>query len=261
MSSFTAAETPVIGAADTRSSATLTPVLSPSSLGTIFGNASQSPLASQEVSARRIADGSLPFELAGASVSIGGRAAMLVSVSPSRIAFSVPAGLPAGETEIIVTSEQGYVSRGTINIAPVAPGIFTLGGGGTGEAIVLNAATYLTGTADATTESLLTSERRTRLMLFATGVQSAVNSDTGNDVLLPNGARLANVAESVTVEARMRDGRTFMLPVEYAGAQETLPGLDQLTVRVVPELRGAGSVELAVTVGGQRANTVNVNVR
>ncbi|HEY0077641.1 MAG TPA: hypothetical protein VGB73_03275 [Pyrinomonadaceae bacterium] len=255
------AETPVIGAADTRSSATLTPVLSPSSLGTISGDASQSPLASQEVYAKRIADGSLPFELAGASVSVGGRAAMLVSVSPSRIAFNVPAGLPAGETEIIVTSEQGYVSRGTINIAPVAPGIFTLSGGGTGEAIVLNAATYLAGMTDATTESLLTAQRQTRLMLFATGVRSAANSDTSNDVLLPNGARLANVAESVTVEARMRDGRTFMLPVEYAGAQETLPGLDQLTVRIVPELRGAGSVELVVTVGGRRGNTVNVNVR
>ena len=51
-----------------------------------------------------------------------------------------------------------------------------------------------------------------------------------------------------------------MLPVEFAGANGTLRGLDQVTVRLVPELAGAGNVQITVIAGGRRSNTSVVTI-
>jgi uncharacterized protein (TIGR03437 family) len=105
------------------------------------------------------------------------------------------------------------------------------------------------------------SDKRTRLSIFATGISGgAVNSNTGNDVTF-NGITRANFAESVSVEARLSDGRVFILPVEFAGAQGVLPGVDQVNVVLVPELRGAGAVQLTMIVNGQRSNAPTVFIR
>ncbi|HEX8424165.1 MAG TPA: hypothetical protein VF634_12165, partial [Pyrinomonadaceae bacterium] len=65
---------PFIGAANTFSSASIAPLLSPRSLGTITGDAAQSPLARSGVVADTSGNKTLPYELEGASVSINGRA-------------------------------------------------------------------------------------------------------------------------------------------------------------------------------------------
>ncbi|MCA1564681.1 MAG: hypothetical protein LC803_03280 [Acidobacteria bacterium] len=252
---------PVIGAAATYSSATMSPLLSPLSLGTITGDAAQSPLALSSVSADGVGDKSLPYELAGASVSINGQAAPLLYVSPGRFAFFVPAGLPPGEVEVIVTSQDGYVSRGTTRIGAAAPGLFTAGGLGTGRAIALNANEPGADSFDVVSPNIFGADKRTRLTLFATGISaSAANADTSNDVRIEGGV-LVNLAESVTVEARTGDGRVFQLPVEFAGAQGRQPGLDQISVVLHAELRGAGAVNLTVVTGGQRSNTATINLR
>ncbi|MFN2598015.1 MAG: hypothetical protein ABR563_12615, partial [Pyrinomonadaceae bacterium] len=101
--------TNVIGAAATASSASLAPALAPESLGVITGDPDQSPLALQTAVATFDDANRPPFELAGVSVTVGGRAAQILSVSPSRVGFVAPAGLPAGDAEVIVTLQQGYV--------------------------------------------------------------------------------------------------------------------------------------------------------
>lgn len=249
-----------IGAAETRSSASFAPVLAPSSMGTITGSSSQSPLASGEMTGKPNANGALPFELAGASVSVGGVAANLIYASPSRIDFTVPAGIPSGEAEVIVTSQDGYVSRGVMTIAAFAPGLFTVGGSGSREAIALNSASYTSGAFDLFTPESLSSDKRTRVMLFATGIRAAANWNTGNDVRRADGSTVANLAESVTVEARTNDGRVFNLPVEFAGAGQ-FAGLDQLTVRLVQELQGAGQIELTLSIGGQTSNIGTITIQ
>ena len=49
--------------------------------------------------------------------------------------------------------------------------------------------------------------------------------------------------------------------VLYLGAQPTDPGLDQVNVIVPPSLAGAGEVPVILTVGGQTANTVTLNIK
>jgi uncharacterized protein (TIGR03437 family) len=95
---------------------------------------------------------------------------------------------------------------------------------------------------------------------FATGLSgSAFNSDTRNDATM-DGIISPNFAESVVVEARTRNNRVFVLPVEFAG-QGIVPGIDQITVILVPELRGVGRVNLSIIVNGQRSNSGSIEVR
>jgi len=84
---------------------------------------------------------------------------------------------------------------------------------------------------------------------------SVSNSDITNDIKLGPGLVKPNFAESVTVEALANNGRVYSLPVEFAGAQGVLPGLDQINVRLVPELKNAGLVQLTLIIGGRRSNT------
>jgi uncharacterized protein (TIGR03437 family) len=247
-----------IGSADARSGASFAPLLAAASLGTISAQTATSPLSAR---AETAGSTSLPFELAGASVSVGGVAASLVYVSPSRIDFVVPAGLAPGDAEVIVTSEEGYVSRGTVAVAQVAPGLFTASGDGVGQALALGAWDYTPGPFDVTATHYYGADNAARVMIYATGLRGAADTDAGNDVRQAGGGVLANFAESVSVQARTSDGRVFQLPVEFAGAAGGFAGIDQLTVRLVPELKGAGAVELTVAVGGQASNRATISVR
>jgi uncharacterized protein (TIGR03437 family) len=47
----------------------------------------------------------------------------------------------------------------------------------------------------------------------------------------------------------------------YIGAQPTYPGLDQVNVIVPRSLAGAGEVPVVLTVDGQTANAVTLNVK
>jgi uncharacterized protein (TIGR03437 family) len=233
-------------------------LLAPSSLGSIYGGAEQ-PLCDQASLASSYATGPLPFELGGVSVIVGGQAAQLVYVSSSRLAFVVPSDVSLGSAEVIVTSQDGYVSRGTTTISRSVLRIMT-SEDGTGRAMAMNL-TKQTADFDVTTTENLGADKRTRVSLFALGISaSAANNDTGNDILVA-GNRLPNFAESVVVEGRLTNGQLVSLPVEFAGSQPGLIGLDQVTLRLAPELRGAGTVALTLIVGGQRSNAGTIVIR
>ena len=105
------------------------------------------------------------------------------------------------------------------------------------------------------------SDKRTRLTFFATGISgSVVNSDSSNDITV-NGQVRQNLAEAIGVEARLPDGTVYTLPVEFAGAQGGVPGLDQVTVILRPELKGAGIVQMTLIVGGRRSSNPIVVIK
>ena len=253
----------VVGEGDIRSSASLAPVISPGSLALILGNPSISPLAEQTAQVTQAADGSLPYELTGVSVTIGGKAAPVISVSPTQVGFYVPTDIATGVIEFLVTSQDGLVSRGSTYVTPATavPAIFTANGNGTGAGVILNATTHEQGSFNVTSQSNLGTDKRTRLMIMATGISSgAVNSNTANDLRVGFGT-LVNLSESVRVEARTRFGQTFSLPVEFAGAAGAFPGLEQISVVLLPELQGAGEVELTIIVGTERSNAARAFIK
>jgi uncharacterized protein (TIGR03437 family) len=98
-------------------------------------------------------------------------------------------------------------------------------------------------------------------MLYATGLRGAPNTDLAND--LASGAfNRANVAESITIEARLQNGLVYQLAVEYAGAAfDGAAGVDQVNFILPHTLQGAGEVELTLVAGGQRSNAGTIIVR
>jgi uncharacterized protein (TIGR03437 family) len=51
------------------------------------------------------------------------------------------------------------------------------------------------------------------------------------------------------------------VPVLYAGPQGQYPGLDQVNVLLVLQLRGKGDTNVVLTVDGQTANTVRIAIQ
>lgn len=233
--------------------------VSPSSLGSIFGDPVNSPLSTQTQFADLSTNG-MPYELAGVSVSVGGQLVPVSFVSPARVTFLVPSTLPFGEFEVIVVSQSGYVSRGLITVAPNVTRILTAAGDEAGPALAFNDAKQVMEQLPVTTRHNLSADKRTRVSFFATGVSgSAANTDTRNDVTVDT-TLVLNLAESVIVEARTQDNRIYNLPVEFAGARPALPGLDQVNVVLVPQLQGAGRVLLTLIVNGRRSNAPTIIV-
>ena len=231
--------------------------IAPAGLTSIYGNAGQ-PFCAQ--SAYTSPTGVLTYELGGVSVIVAGHAAQLVYVSPGRLSFVVPADVAIGSAEVIVTSQDGYLSRGVTTISRNVFRILTSSDDGTGQAIAMNLAKSTNGFEVVTAENF-GADKRTRVALFTVGISGgAVNSDTTNDIG-SGGASVVNFAESVVVEARKSNGQVVILPVEFAGAANKLIGLDQVTVRLPAELKAAGVVELTMIIAGQRSNSATIFMR
>jgi len=250
----------VIGVLNSGYSPAANGFVAPASLGSIFGNSAQSPLSGQTTFATLSADQSLPYELSGVSVSVAGQAVPVFYVSPTRVSFFVPIDLPIGEAQVLVVSQNGYVSAGTIRVMPNVTRIMTATEDETGSILGVNGAKQTVDDLEVTTPENFGADKRTRLTIFATGVSgSAANTDTTNDLTL-GGKVILNLRESVNIEAHTQDGRVFDLPVEFAGKQGGFPGLDQITVLLIPALQGAGTVDLTLVVNGQRSNAPTIVV-
>ena len=216
---------------------------------------SANPFSTQTASVNGIS-----YEVGDVGVTIGGVQAPVVSVSPTEVVFVVPNGMPSGVADVVVSSREGFIHYGLANISGPNPTIVGVHGDTSSRAAALDqmGASGLFNTTS--TLMWLGADSRTRLTMITTGAMSGLaNTNLSNDVW-SNGKLLVNLAESVTVEARLSDGRVFNLPVEYAGVQGDQPGIEQVNFILIPELSGAGNVQLTVTAGGRRSNTMTIAV-
>jgi len=235
--------------------------IAPASLGAISGAGNVQPMISQTVFATLQNDGTLPYEVGGLSVTVNGVAVPVLYASPYGVKFFMSPDIPVGIAEVIVSSQEGYVCQGLVSVDRSGSRIMTVNDDENGVAVITNGQTKTAFTFDVQTQENFSSDKRTRLSIFATGISaSAANTDTSNDVHV-GGNVTANFAESVSVEARLNNGQVYMLPVEFAGAQGVLPGLDQINVILVPELKGVGNVQLTLIVNGQRSNAPTVFIK
>jgi uncharacterized protein (TIGR03437 family) len=225
------------------------------------GTAALSSAASTPMTtATDVAPSSGAYELGGVSVTVGGTAVSLISVSPTAITFNVPADLPGGLADVIVTSRDGYIVHTTAGINGLNPLLFVQQGDANSSGAVVDALAIVSGFSPFSA-GLFGDGGNTRLTILASGISTGlVNTDVSNDVFLSNGKFLENYAESVTVEARTTDGNVISLPVEFAGSTSMQRGVDQITIRLTPELAGAGNVQITVIAGGRRSNTAGIVV-
>jgi uncharacterized protein (TIGR03437 family) len=234
---------------------------SPSSLGFISGAGNVQPMVAQTALASLLSDGTMPYEVSGLSVTINGVAVPVVYASPTGVRFFMPPDAPDGMNEVIVSSQDGYVCEGVVSIERNVSSIMTINDIENGTIAIANGQNLIASNFEVTSPGNFGSDKRTRLTFFATGISGSVsNTNTSNDITV-GGKVLVNLAESISIEARLPDGTVFTLPVEFAGAQGTVPGLDQVTVILRPELKGAGIVQMTLIVGGRRSSNPTVVIK
>jgi uncharacterized protein (TIGR03437 family) len=193
--------------------------LAPGSIATIRGSA----LAFKSEAAS-FAGEDPPFTVAGTTVTVNDRAARIFYTAPDEVVFVTPGALANGPAEFVVTNSDGFSSMAHANIVTAAPGVFSVGGDGRGEAVIINSDTLKPGPFDPSSGLL-------RMSIFSTGA-----------------VRARNV--SVTIKGKA-------VTVETVAAAR-LAGLDEIHVLVPAELGGAGTSTVIVTADGVQGNPVSV---
>ncbi len=225
--------------------------IAPDSIVAAFG----SKLATATAGAATIP---LPDTLEGTTArvrdSAGGMfTAPLFFVSPAQVNYLMPAGTARGDAAVTITSGGNVISSGTIKIVPVAPGIFAADASGQGIA----AAVVLRVRQDGSQrfEPVVrfdTAENR----FVAIPIDLGVETDQVFLLLFGTGIRFRNAVSAVNVKVSGVE-----TPVNFAGAQGTLVGVDQINARLPRTLAGKGEVDVVVTVDGKVANTTRVNIK
>jgi uncharacterized protein (TIGR03437 family) len=223
--------------------------VAPESFVAAFG----SGLASQALPATSLP---LPVVLGGTSVSVldaAGtlRLAPLFFVSAAQINFLVPIGTVSGQATVVVQTASGATATGTMQIAAVAPGVFSANGSGGGVA----AATAIRVAPDGT---------QTPVTVFQCGTAAGsctpapIDVTNGTVFVTLYGTGIRNRSSLANVSCTMGG---VAVPVLFAGAQGGFVGLDQVNIQIPASLKGRGEVSVVVTVDGQAANAVTLNVQ
>lgn len=227
------------------------PALAPEAITTLFGNG----LASDSTTATAQP---LPTTLAGTVVKLTDsakveRSAPLLFVSPTQINYQIPPGTMTGAASVLVTTGNGTLFTGAINIANVAPGLFSADASGQGVA----AAGVWRIRADNSQSYELVAQFDAAQNRFVTvPIDLGAESDRVFLVLYGTGLRNRSALANVNLKIGGVDA-----PVEFAGAQGEFAGLDQINARLPRSLLGRGEVDLILLVDGQTANTVRVNIK
>lgn len=198
----------------------------------------------------------LPQDIGGTSVRIRDvkgidRLAPLFYVSPLQVNYQIPEGTAPGYVSVNIVNNGRAAPTEYLLVKPLSPGLFAANQNGRGAA----AASWLlvSGTkrrseqnavCDANGQNCtaraidLNSADEVYLELYGTGIR--------------NNSGLSNV--TVTVGG-------VSVPVLYASKQPEYAGLDQVNIQLPRSLAGRGEVDVIVTIDGQAANPVKVNLK
>ncbi|MEK7829827.1 MAG: cohesin domain-containing protein, partial [Acidobacteriota bacterium] len=222
------------------------------SINAAFGNG----LATSVVVANQLP---LPTSLTGTTVKVKDsagieRLAPLFFVAPQQINYLTPAGTVTGVATITVTSGNGAVATGSLNVTTVAPSLFTANSSGQGvpAAVLLRIKANGQQLYEPIARYDAVQNRMVPVAIdFGPDLGSA--SDQLFLLLFGSGWRHRSSLNTSTVLIANQ-------PVEviYAGAQGEMSGLDQLNLRLPRSMAGRGLVDLTVTVDGRKANIVQI---
>ncbi len=212
----------------------------------------------------------LPTELAGTTVKVRDslgverqagmsgsasveRLAGLFFVAPAQVNYQIPPGTAPGAATVTITSGAGAVSAGTVNIANVAPGLFSANASGQGVA----AAVVFRRRADGSESFEPVAQFDAAQNRFvATPVDLGPATDQVFLILYGGGFRFRSSLSATTVTIGGVNSEVL-----FAGDAPGFVGLDQCNVRLSRSLIGRGEVDVVLTVDGKAANIVRASVR
>ncbi len=221
---------------------TMQPV-APGSIAAVFG-------ANLAPELRAATTTPLPTNLLGTTVRIEDatgtrRQARLIAVSPNQVNFLVPAGLAAGQATIAVQNGGDELTLSPVQLATVAPGLYSanargegvaaavytrvLPGGGRSTGLIFDPITLAPTSLDLATGDLY-------LTLYGTGFRGARAST----------AQIGGIA----------------VPVLGFAAQPEFAGLDQINIGPIPaSLAGRANAPIILSFDGKNTNPVTVSFR
>jgi uncharacterized protein (TIGR03437 family) len=224
-------------------------VIAPGSIASAFGRQVGGPT----VSALSLP---LPITLGGVSVDLtdsgnGAGAGSLFYVSPNQINFVVPDATKTGTATVKILGGANSPQSATVQVDTVAPGLFTANGAGGGVAAAIAIRRDIATQTDNPVPVYqcnangcssigigLGPDANVFLELFGTGIKGRTS--------------LTNVTATIGGES---------VDVLFAGPQGQFPGLDQVNLSLPQTLHTRGEIDVVLTVDGQVANTVRINLK
>lgn len=198
----------------------------------------------------------LPTILGGTTVTVKDSLnvtsnATLFYVSPTQVNYLLPSTLANGTATVTFTSSNGTVSTGTLTIASVKPGIFTVNQSGTGypAAEIQRVRNGVTLGFEAVATGPVASP-------VAVPIEWKDPGDQLYLVIYGTGFRQRSQLTSVTLTVK-----GVSQQVVYAAAHSDYAGLDQANILLDRSLAGSGDANVVMTVDGVTANTVKINFK
>ncbi len=205
-----------------------------------------------------VANGSLPTTLAGTTVKVKDSAGVerlspLFFVSPTQVNYQVPIGTLPGLALITITNSAGQQSQSAMQIASVAPGLFTADATGKGVAAASILRIKSGGAQSYESVSMFDA---TQNQFIPRPIDLGPASDQVFLILFGGGLRFRSDAANVKVKIGGVNAA-----VSFAGPQGGFIGLDQINAQVPRSLIGRGEVDVTVIVDGKAANVVKIAIK
>ena len=200
----------------------------------------------------------LPTTLANTSVTVKDgagieRLAPLFFISPNQVNYQMPRGIADGPATVTITNGPGGVFSGAIQIARVAPGLFTASSSGQG-AVVGQSLRVKAGGAQVFAPLALWDAAQNRF--DANPIDFSDPDEQVFLILYGTGWRFRSSLDAVRVKIGGIDA-----PVIFAGAQGSYAGLDQVNLQLPRSLVERGEMDLTLFVDGQASNTVRISIK
>jgi uncharacterized protein (TIGR03437 family) len=225
--------------------------LAPAAIAALFGTGLATTTASADSTPLPTALGGVQVYVRDASGTT--RTAPLFFVSPTQINFQIPPGTSTGSAVIYVLRDSSTVGQGTARIETIAPGLFAASATGQGVAAAL--VLRVRGDGAQSYEAVAQFDQAQNRFV---PVPIDLGPATDRLFLIGFGTGFRNRSSLSAVTATLGGAQA---DVAFAGSQGSFVGLDQANMAIPRSLAGRGDVDLVLSVDGQTANTVSINIK
>jgi uncharacterized protein (TIGR03437 family) len=238
-------------AASVSAASFLTNMLAPESIATAYG--------ADLADGTQVASGSsLPLSLLNTSVKVRDsagveRSGLLFFVSPPQVNYALPKDLAGGPAIVTIYNGNDKLFNCSVRIGLVAPGLFTANADGSGA--VMGQALHYRSNVQFLSESLAMWDA-SQSRFSARPIDLGPEGDQVYLVIYGTGLRFCSSLQAAKAKIGGVEAE-----VKFVGAQNDFAGLDQVNILLPRSLAGRGDVDLVLTVDGQPANVVRVNIK
>ena len=181
------------------------------------------------------------------------RRAPLFFVSPNQINYQMPAGTADGPASVLIKNGADGLFSGIVAISRVAPGLFTANASGQGVAVGNILRIKASG---AQSYEPIAEWNAAQNKFTARAIDFSDPTDQLFLILYGTGFRYGAAPAAAAARIGGIDA-----PVLFAGPQGAFAGLDQVNLQIPRALAGRGEVDVLLSIDGQTANPIRINVK